>query len=226
MTHLTLVSHALCPYVQRAAIALAEKGVAFDRVDIDLDAKPDWFLAISPLGKVPLLRVARPGEEEAVLFESSVIAEWIDETQGSPRLHPEDPTTRARERAWMEFGNAVLADIWVFESSADAAAFERARTALEVKLQRAEDALGEGPWFAGTRFGLVDAVFAPAFRFLDQIDRVTDLGLPHLPKVAAWRTALAERPSVRNAVGDDFADLFRAFLERHHVHLLSLEPVA
>lgn len=54
---LTLVSHALCPFVQRAAIVLAEKKVAFERIDIDLADKPDWFLAISPLGKVPLLKV-------------------------------------------------------------------------------------------------------------------------------------------------------------------------
>ncbi len=57
---LTLVSHLLCPYVQRAAIALAEKNVPFERVVIDLADKPDWFIAISPLGKVPLLRLQRP----------------------------------------------------------------------------------------------------------------------------------------------------------------------
>ena len=64
-TTLTLVSHLLCPYVQRAAIALREKDVPFERVVIDLANKPDWFVAISPLGKVPLLRVPRPdGERE------------------------------------------------------------------------------------------------------------------------------------------------------------------
>ena len=84
MSSLTLVSHHLCPYVQRAAIALGEKGVAFERIAIDLAAKPDWFRAISPLGKVPLLRVARPGQDEAVLFESAVICEFIEETAGRP----------------------------------------------------------------------------------------------------------------------------------------------
>ena len=52
---LKLISHKLCPYVQRAVIALSEKGVAFERIDIDLANKPDWFLAISPLGKTPVL---------------------------------------------------------------------------------------------------------------------------------------------------------------------------
>ena len=53
---LKLISHKLCPYVQRAVISLTEKGVPFERIDIDLDNKPDWFLKISPLGKVPVLQ--------------------------------------------------------------------------------------------------------------------------------------------------------------------------
>ena len=58
MSQLTLVSHHLCPYVQRAAIALLEKGVPFSRVMVDLAAKPDWFTATLAAGKVPLLRAA------------------------------------------------------------------------------------------------------------------------------------------------------------------------
>lgn len=84
---LTLISHHLCPYVQRAAIALREKDVPFERVDIDLAKKPDWFLKISPLGKVPLLRIPRDGGE-AILFESTVICEYLEETQAGPKLHP------------------------------------------------------------------------------------------------------------------------------------------
>ena len=57
MPELTLVSHHLCPFVQRPAIALAEKGVAFNRIDVDLANRPDWFLAMSPLGRC---RCSRP----------------------------------------------------------------------------------------------------------------------------------------------------------------------
>src|SRR4029077_7775031 len=110
MSGLTLVSHHLCPYVQRAAIALSEKGVGFERVTIDLDAKPEWFRLISPLGKVPLLKVARPGQNVAVLFESAVICEYIEETQPGPVLHPLDPVERAEHRAFIEFGSSILSD--------------------------------------------------------------------------------------------------------------------
>ena len=79
---LKLISHKLCPYVQRAVIALKEKGVPFERVEIDLASKPDWFLKLSPLGKVPVLVVTTDSGEVA-LFESNVICEYIEETQGA-----------------------------------------------------------------------------------------------------------------------------------------------
>ena len=224
-TQLTLVSHALCPYVQRAAIALAEKRVPFGRDTIDLDAKPDWFTALSPLGKVPLLRVPGPGGSEAVLFESSAICEWIEDTQPGPRLHPEDALTRAQHRAWMEFGSAVLSDLYGLETTRDAAVFEARRAAVASKFARMEEALRAGPFFAGERFCLVDAVFGPVFRYFDTFDRIANLGVfQATPKLRTWRAALAARPSVQDAVGPDYPALLHAFLVRHDAHLLKLAP--
>src|ERR1700722_9874347 len=119
---LRLISHKLCPYVQRAVIALTEKGVAFERIDIDLANKPDWFLKVSPLGKTPVLMVG-----DAAIFESAVILEYLEETEPKP-LHPPDPLRRAEHRAWIEFGSTVLGDIAGFYAAPDEAAF-RARTA-------------------------------------------------------------------------------------------------
>lgn len=48
---LTPISHLFCPFVQRAAIVRPEKQVAFERRDVDLVAKPGWFLALSPMGE-------------------------------------------------------------------------------------------------------------------------------------------------------------------------------
>ena len=174
MSRLTLVSHHLCPYVQRAAIALSEKGVAFERVTIDLAAKPEWFKAISPLGKVPLLKVALPGRDDAVLFESAVICEFIEDTQPGAPLHPSDPIERGQHRAWIEFASAVLSDIYAIETTGDAALFERKRAMLAEKCARLDRVLGAGPFFAGARFSLVDAAFAPAFRYFDVLDEIAD----------------------------------------------------
>jgi glutathione S-transferase len=223
MSRLTLVSHHLCPYVQRAAIALSEKDVPFERVIIDLGAKPEWFKAISPLGKVPLLRVTRPGREEAVLFESAVICEFIEETQAGPALHPADPIERAGHRAWIEFASSILADIYAIETTPDATLFERRRQALTEKLARLEEVLGAGAYFAGERFSLVDAAFGPVFRYFDTFDAISDLGiLAGKPKVAAWRRELAVRPSVRTAVAADYPDRLRRFLEAQASHLRTM----
>lgn len=206
---LTLVSFDLCPYVQRAAIALAEKNVPFERINVDLTNKPDWFRAISPLGKVPLLMV---GEE--VLFESAVIVEYLDETI-APWLHPADPLTRARHRAWMEFGTSILANIWTLETTPDQAAFDGAHGAIADKFARIEAVLGEGPFFSGLHFSLVDAVFAPVFRYFDGFERLVELGVfEGKPKVSAWRRALAERPSVKGAVVPDYAERLITFVRR------------
>ena len=219
---LTLISHKLCPYVQRAVIALNEKGVAFERIDIDLANKPDWFLKISPLGKVPVL-VVREGDGEVALFESNVICEYIEDTQGGAKLHLENPLQRAQHRAWMEFGSTILSELWGLETTGDAAVFEAKRVAVAAKFARVEETLGSGPFFAGEKFSLVDAVFAPIFRYFDVFDELIDLSIfAETPKVRAWRAELAKRNSVRNAVGADYAQLLHAFLVRHNAHMLKL----
>ncbi|UVC06744.1 glutathione S-transferase family protein [Rhizobium sp. TH2] len=207
---LKLVSFDLCPYEQRASIALAEKNVPFERINIDLANKPDWFKAISPLGKVPLLVVG-----DAVLFESSVIVEYLDETV-EPRLHPADALTKARHRAWMEFGSSILANIWTIETASDEAAFEQAVAQVGEKFARLEGVLGEGPFFSGEAFSVVDAVFAPVFRYFDGFERRIDLGVfAGKPKLVGWRKALAARGSVKEAVVPDYAERLLAFVDRH-----------
>lgn len=212
-----LVSHALCPYVQRAAIVLAEKQVAFERRDIDLANKPDWFLKISPLGKTPVLIV-----DQHAIFESAVILEYLEDTQPNP-LHPSDPLMRAQHRGWVEFGSAILNDIAGLYNAADQAAFQAKADALAAKFGRIEGDLDDGPWFAGADFCVVDAVFAPVFRYFDVLDTIDDFGVLHgLPRVQEWRVRLSRRPSVRHAVSAQYPDLLRTFFENRKSHLSSL----
>ncbi|MER9455497.1 glutathione S-transferase family protein [Mesorhizobium sp. M0478] len=222
---LILVSHHLCPYVQRAAISLAEKGVPFERVTIDLTNKPDWFKAISPLGKVPLLIVQANGEE-TVIFESAVILEFLEETQANP-LHPADAYARARHRAWIEFGSATLNAIGRFYSASTEAAFLAESTALSAMFDRLEDELADqaGPWFNGERFCLVDAVYGPVFRYLDAFDRIGNFGiLDGKLRVQAWRKALSERASIKGAVAPDYPQRLRLFLRARNSLLSTLIP--
>jgi glutathione S-transferase len=205
---LTLVSYKLCPYVQRAAIVLHEKGVPFERRWVDLANKPEWFKAVSPLGKTPVLVV---GDE--AIFESAVICEYLDEVH-APRLHPPDPLERARHRAWMEFGSGILNTIGAFYSAADARAFEARREELRMRFAQLEGVLdARGPYFAGAAFGMVDAVFAPVFRYFEVFGALGIAGFfDAMPKVQAWRDALAVRESVRAAVTEDYGQLLTQFL--------------
>jgi glutathione S-transferase len=218
---LKLISHKLCPYVQRAVIALTEKGVGFERIDIDLASKPDWFLAISPLGKTPVLLVG-----DKAIFESAVILEYLEETQPRP-LHPADALMRAEHRAWIEFGSTVLNDIAGFYAAPDEATFKVKTSQLERRLARLEERAAASPWFEGESFSLVDAVFGPVFRYFDVFDEIADFGiLAGKPNLLRWRKALAARPSVRTAVSADYAALLEAFLDRRNSWISRLQAHA
>lgn len=215
MARLTLISHHLCPYVQRAAIALSEKAVPFERQYVDLASKPDWFREFSPLGKVPLLLVGEPSKHPVVLFESVPIVEYLEDITET-KLHPADPLQRARHRAWIEFGSAILSAIARFYSASDNADFIQEAAGMEKNFARLEIELGkneEGRWFSGDTFSLVDAVYAPVFRYFDAFERIGSFHmLDNKPQIAAWRRNLSQRPSVRNAVNTDFPERLDAFL--------------
>ena len=208
-TSFVLVSHALCPYVQRAAIVLHEKGVPFELRDVDLSDKPAWFLDVSPLGKTPVLLAGGDA-----IFESAVICEYLDETV-APRLHPDDALQRARHRSWIEFGSAQLNAIALFYNAPDEAALLRAADDMHRRLRQVEEVLLAPPYFDCARFCIVDAVFAPVFRYLDVFERIGEFGmLAGLIKVQAWRAALALRPSVQAAVDPRYPELLTALLAR------------
>jgi glutathione S-transferase len=205
---IVLVSHALCPYVQRAAIVLAEKGVPFERRDVDLAHKPDWFVRLSPTGKTPMLLV-----DGHALFESAAICEYLDET-ALPRLHPSNAAQRAKHRAWMEFGSGVLNSIGAFYNATDEGTLQQRAREIHARFTQLEAVLGDGPYFDGA-FSIVDAVFGPVFRYFDVFESIADFGFfAGLPKVGAWRKALAARRSVREAVSPRYNELLREFLLR------------
>lgn len=210
-TKLTLISHQLCPYVQRAIIALEEKKIAYERIDIDLANKADWFLKVSPLGKTPVLLV-----DGKPIFESAVICEYLEETT-ERALHPQDPISRAQHRGWMEFASATLNAIGALYGAPDERILVAKVEDLRAKFAQVEMELNafhrNGPYFAGESFGLVDAAFAPVFRYFEVFDTIEDFGVfTNTPKVRAWREALQQRPSVRSAVRADYTQLLHTFL--------------
>jgi glutathione S-transferase len=201
-----LVSYRICPFGQRAVIVLREKGVDFTITHLEPGERPDWFLALSPLGKVPVLRVG-----DTAIFESSVINEYLDEVY-PPRLHPAGPLDRARHRAWIEFAAALLADQFAMMSAPDEGGFREALQKAAARLDSLEQGIDPGPYFDGAAFSLVDAAFAPAFMRLDLLALPAELD-PYRarPKIDRWRRALAARDSVRDSVVEDFPERFGRF---------------
>src|SRR3990170_5422207 len=125
-----LVSFKTCPWVQRSAIVLREKKVDFEFRHIDRDNRPDWFLAISPHKKVPVLTV----DDKISLFESNAINEYLDETV-EPRLHPEDPVERARNRAWTDY-------VPTFASAVTGCAYAQTEEAYKKAIAKIPEAFG------------------------------------------------------------------------------------
>jgi glutathione S-transferase len=192
---------------------LREKGVSYTRRDIDLKAKPAWFAAISPRGKVPVL-VA----DGVPLFESAAICEFIDETH-APRMLPDDPFERARQRAWVELASDLLMAQYKLYVAPTADEVAKAVEGLRPIAERFEEALAAGT--LGRGFGLVEVSTAPAlFRFaaLEELTRTS--WLAPWPRLEAWAREIAGRPSVRGTVVADFPAQLRAMMAERGAHVL------
>ena len=203
-----LVSFKTCPWVQRAAIVLREKNTPFEFRHIDRDNRPDWFLAISPHKKVPVLRI----DDKVSLFESNAINEYLDETI-APRLHPDDPVERAINRAWTDyvptFSEQVTGQAYADDEAAYKASIEKIPVAFE-RLERALEKQGAGPLFNGAKYSLVDAAYAPFLQRYFYLDRIKPLGLiGKYPRLKAWADTLMQRPSTHSFSEVEFEALYR-----------------
>src|ERR1700726_663994 len=136
MAKYLLVSFKTCPWVQREGIVLREKNIGFEFRHIESDNRPDWFLAISPHKKVPVLRI----DDQVSLFESNAINEYLDE-RVSPQLHPADPIQRAINRAWTDYVPTFASSVTGCAYAATEADYQKA----VAKIPEAFDRLQKAP---------------------------------------------------------------------------------
>ena len=194
-------------------IVLRAKEIPFEVTYIDLTDKPDWFLAISPHGKVPVLKV-----DDQPLFESNAIAEYLEEAE-APHLHPADLVARARNRAWTDFLTTFTGGLSGIYYAPDQDDREKRMDVARQRLGKLEEALGErgndGPYFNGPNLSLVDAGYAPFLQRFLYVDQwlETDL-LAEFPLVNAWARALVGSEVVRGSVPENFYETFRAGMKR------------
>ena len=180
---ITLYDADRCPYCARVRIVLAEKGLEYEVVPVDLDDRPAWIYEKNPLGKVPVLE-----EDDFLLPESVVINEYLEERWPEPPLWPADPGERAAGRLLVhrfdELGRAYYA-LWRGEADA--------RERLDGQLAALDARLERQPLLSGRAFGLADVAYVPWI--LRARDRM-DVSLEAFPALVDWVERLSERPSV------------------------------
>jgi glutathione S-transferase len=180
---ITLYDAARCPYCARVRIVLAEKGVPYDTVEIDLRDRPAWLYEKNPAGKVPVLE-----EDGWILPESAVINEFLNERYSEPPLWPADPGERAAGRLLVFRFDGFSTPYYALRRGEEGAG-ER----FEEELGFLDELLERLSWLSGRTFGLADVAFLPwVLRARDQLG----ISLDPWPALAAWLDRASERPSV------------------------------
>ena len=184
---LTLYDAARCPYCARARIALAEKGLEYEVLEIDLSDRPQWIYEKNPTGRVPVI------EEDAwILPESSVILEYLEERYPEPPLLPPDPADRALARVWIFRHDDFTKPYYALRREEEGAAEK-----FDEQLAKLEEALSRQAWLTGAEYGLADIAYVPwVLRARDMLG----VSLDAFQAVREWLARLEERPAVAREV--------------------------
>ena len=202
MPDVELFSYEACPYAQRARMALIEKGIDFQLTEVDLYNKPDWFKQLSPYGKVPLVR-----HKNAIVYESRIINEYIEDAFPAPAMMPRDPAIRAKARIWIDYCDSYLMPALhkMIADRRDAAQQAKNIALVADKFRFLESEglrkLSEGPFFLGSEVSMVDVHYMP---FMERFPCYAALWGAQLPddctRLKAWFDTMQERPSHKKTV--------------------------
>jgi glutathione S-transferase len=180
---ITLYDADRCPYCARVRIALAEKGIEYETVEVDLGDRPAWIYEKNPLGRVPVLE-----EDTFVLAESAVIDEYLDDRYPEPPLWPADPAERALGRMLVFRFDELSRPYYALRRGEDGAADR-----LDVALGELDALLQGRPFLSGREFGLADIAYVPwILRARDRLD----VDLSRFSALADWVARLEVRPSI------------------------------
>jgi stringent starvation protein A len=184
---ITLYDADRCPYCARTRIVLAEKGVDYETVVVDLDDRPAWIYEKNPVGRVPVIE-----EDTFVLAESAVINEYLNERYPEPPLLPVDPGARALARMRI-FRFDELSRPYYAVRREEEGALER----LDAQLGKLDALLEAQPFLTGLDFGLADVAYVPWI--LRGRDRM-GVELTAFPALSEWVERLSQRPSIAREI--------------------------
>jgi glutathione S-transferase len=202
MSTVELFSYEACPYAQRARMALIEKGIPFSLTEVDLYNKPDWFKKLSPYGKVPLLR-----HGEALVYESRIITEYLEDAFPTPAMMPQNPGLRARARIWIDYCDSYLMPALhalIGDRRNPEKQIKNRQTVRERLLFIEHEGLrklSDGPYWMGKDVSLVDVQFMPFFERFPCYVELWGAAMPaECTRLKAWIAAMESRESHRKTV--------------------------
>ena len=210
----------MCPFAYRVRLALAEKAIAHESQTIDLLNIPEWYYAISPTGKVPLLK-----RGDDIVWESNIINEYLEDAYPDIPLLPEYPLARAHARLWIDYCNTMFQPNYcglVFEQ--DKSKHEDIRVILYDSLKHIDEGLAKtapGPFWLGEKISLVDLSYYPFFEHAPVLSYYRRFTIPAEHKhIHRWLAAMRERPSVKTNRRDDefYIEAYRPFVEGEVEH--------
>ena len=198
---LKLYDYPDCPFCQKVRVVLVEKDLEYETVFVDLrrgEQKTPEFLRLNPYGKVPVLV-----DDDEVIYDSTVINEYLEDEYPLPHLMPEeDSQGRARVRMLEDYCDnsfippttMLLAQVRKPEAERDAQRVEQTREELRRCLYFLRDKLDGHEYLVGNEFTLADVAFAPRMMVLGRLGFEFE---PALASVQTWLDRIRVRPSVR-----------------------------
>jgi len=199
MAAIEIYGTANCTFVYRTRLIMTEKGIDFEFIIVDTKNKADWFLEISPYGKVPVIK-----HGDHVLYESAIINEYLDEVFTDKPLMPADPVLRARDRIWVDYCNTrIIPAGYAVAKSTPGPERDKAREAAIKNLRFLETdgfgkLSGEGPYLLGGEPTLADFALYPFFERMAAHKAYRDYTVPDdCTRINKWFAAMSARPSVK-----------------------------
>lgn len=218
METIKIYSSARCPYAQRTRMLMIEKELPFELIEVDLRNKPDWFLAVSPYGKVPVIV-----DDGKTIYESAIINEYLDEKFKNIPLMPVAPFERAKARIWMDYCSnkyLVLSRKLLTDNGNDELQTqnkEKLRQALIYMEKECFEKNENGNFWLGEKISLVDLHYAPFFERFSAFKELFGVEWPEeCVKLKGWWKAIEERDSYKMTVlpTDQHVDLYKSLMRK------------
>ena len=217
MDPIKIYSSARCPYAQRTRMLMIEKEIPFELTEVDLRNKPDWFLAVSPYGKVPVIV-----DDGQTIYESAIINEYLDEKYKSIPMMPEEPVERAKARIWMDYCTnkyLTLSRKLLVDHGNEELQTENKKKMKESLIYIEKECFeknANGPFWLGDNISLVDLHYAPFFERFGAFKELFGVEWPEeCIKISDWWSAIQKRDSYKMTVlpTEEHVDLYRSIMQ-------------